>query len=259
MEDGGLLTARLKDLTLDGEGEGVEGCCLNLGRWAAIPVVEFVGVAVEDGGGRGAVAVLGFAHEDGADFAEEAVGAVKEIDLGALDVDLDEVGRVGLFEEMVEGDAGDFEGLADASGLGVLDDRGEMVGGAVAVGDVKSACACCVGDCDLHDANGGCARGLCRCGALQQGCQPGIGFDGDDVAVGTCSLRGGDGEETDVGADVPDGVSRLHELTGEIEEIGFEAGVPVFETCIGRDIDQRRVEISGEVSQQDAVPAHLFY
>jgi hypothetical protein len=100
---------------------------------------------------------------------------------------------------------------------------------------------------------------LCCSGALQQACQPDIRLDGDDAAVGTCSLRGGDGEEADVGPDVPDGVSWLHELTGQIEEVGFEVGIPVFEAGIGRDIDQRRVEISGEVSQQDAVSAHLFY
>ena len=90
---------------LGGDGEGVECGDLDFDARVGVPVVELVVVLVEDGGDRGAVAVLGFAHKDGADFGEEAMGAVKEVDLGALDVDLDEAGWWGLFEEPVEGDA----------------------------------------------------------------------------------------------------------------------------------------------------------
>jgi len=109
------------------DSEGVEGGCADFDARFGVPVVEFIAVAVEDGGDLGAVAVLGFAHEDGADFGEEAMGAVKEVDLGTLDVDLDEAGWWGLFEEPVEGDAEDLVGLAGASGLRVFGDRGEMV------------------------------------------------------------------------------------------------------------------------------------
>lgn len=66
--------------------------------------------------------MLGFAHEDGADFGEEAMGAVEEIDLGAFDVDFDKAGWWGVFEEPVEGDAEDLVGLACAAGLGVFGD-----------------------------------------------------------------------------------------------------------------------------------------
>ena len=112
---------------LSGDGEGVERGRVYFDARVGVPVVEFVVVLVEDGGDRGAVAVLGFAHEDGADFAEEAMGAVKEVDLGAFDVDLDETGWRSLLEEPVEGDAEDRVGLAGASGLRVFGDGGEMV------------------------------------------------------------------------------------------------------------------------------------
>ena len=75
--------------------------------------------------------MLGFAHDDGADFAEQTVRAVEEVEFGALDVDLYEGGRRGglvwdlvwgLFEEPVEGDAADLEGFACAACLGVFGD-----------------------------------------------------------------------------------------------------------------------------------------
>ena len=81
---------------LDGDGEGVEGCGVNFDSGVGVPVVEFVVVAVEDGGDGGAVAVLGFAHDDGADGGEEAMGAVEKVDLGAFDVDFYEAGWRGL-------------------------------------------------------------------------------------------------------------------------------------------------------------------
>ena len=113
---------------LSGDGEGVERGRVYFDARVGVPVVEFVVVLVEDGGDRGAVAVLGFAHEDGADFAEEAMGAVKEVDLGAFDVDLDETGwrRVcSRSQSRVMQRA--WVGLAGASGLRVFGDGGEMV------------------------------------------------------------------------------------------------------------------------------------
>jgi hypothetical protein len=89
-------------LGLDGDSEGVEGGGLDFDAWGGVPVVEFVAVLVEEGGDGGAVAVLGFAHDDGADFGEEAMGAGEEIDLGAFDVDLDEGGRRGLVWDPIE-------------------------------------------------------------------------------------------------------------------------------------------------------------
>ena len=47
-----------------------------------------------------------------------------------------------------------------------------------------------------------------------------------------CFLRGRDGEEADVGADVPDDVAWVDELASEIEEIGAKAGVPVLEAGV---------------------------
>ena len=74
----------------------------------------------------------------------------------------------------------------------------------------------------------GAAVGALGCsGALEQRGQPDVGFDGDDAAVRAGFLRGGDGEEADVGADVPDGVAWVDELASEIEEIGSQARVPV--------------------------------
>ena len=78
------------------------------------------------------------------------------------------------------------------------------------------------------------------CGALQQGGEPEVGFDRDDAALGAGLLRGGDGEEADVGADVPDGVAGLDKLAGEVEEIGFEARLPVMKAGVGGDVDGRR-------------------
>ena len=75
------------------DGECVEGGGLDFDAGVGVPVVEFVVVAVEDGSGCWAVAVLGFAHDDGADFAEQTMRAVEEVEFGALDVDLDEGGR----------------------------------------------------------------------------------------------------------------------------------------------------------------------
>jgi hypothetical protein len=202
--------------------------------------------------------VLGFAHEDGADLGEEVMGSVKEIDLGTFDVDLDEAGWSGVFEEPVEGDAEDLEGLASATGLRVFGHRGEMVGGAVAVRDVQGCDASDVADRDRHDVDGSCGGPLEGCGALHQGGEPDVGFDRDDAALGAGLLCGGDGEEADVGADVPDGVTGVDELAGEVEEVGVQAGLPVLKAGVGRDMDGRRTEIAGEVSQQDAVPAHFF-
>ena len=82
-------------------------------------------------------------------------------------------------------------------------------------------------DCDLHDLDGGCVGALGCGGALQQSGEPDIGFDGEDTAGWACSLGGGDGEESDVGADVPDGVAGMNELAGEIEEIGLKTGTPL--------------------------------
>ncbi|MCU1252785.1 MAG: hypothetical protein JWQ49_5814 [Edaphobacter sp.] len=54
--------------------------------------------------------MLGFAHDDGADFGEEAMSAVEEIDLGAFDVDFDEGGRRrGLVWDVVWGLIWDLE------------------------------------------------------------------------------------------------------------------------------------------------------
>jgi hypothetical protein len=181
--------------------------------------------------------VLGFAHEDGTDLGEEAMGAVEEIDLGAFDVDLDEAGWGGVFEEPVEGDAEDLMGLAGASGLRVFGDGGEMVGVAVAFCDVEGFDADGAGDCDGHDLDGSGSEALGCGGALEESSEPEVGFDGDDTAARAYFLGGGDGEEADVGTDVPDGVTGVDELTGEIEEIGAEAGGPVSETGIGRDMD----------------------
>jgi hypothetical protein len=85
--------------SLDGDGDGVEGGCLDLDAGGGVPVVELVVVTAEDGGGRWTVAVLRFAHDDGADFAEETVCAVEEVEFGALDVELNELRRRGLVEE----------------------------------------------------------------------------------------------------------------------------------------------------------------
>jgi hypothetical protein len=134
-----------------------------------------------------------------------------------------------------------------------------VAGGAVAAGDVKGSGAGGVADGDLHDADGGRGARLGFNGALQQSCQPDVRFDGDDAADRACTLRGCDGEETDVGADVPDDVAGIYVLTSKVEEVGLKTQVPVFETCIGRDVDGGGVEIFGEMSQQDAVTAHLFY
>jgi len=80
---------------------------------------------------------------------------------------------------------------------------------------------------------------LGRRGALEESGEPEVGFDGKDAAVRAGFLRGGDGEEADVGADVPDDVAGVYELAGEIEEIGVQAGIPVPEGGVRRDIDKR--------------------
>ena len=107
---------------VDGDGEGVEGGGLDFDARTGVPIVELVAVLIEDGGGLRAVAVLGFAHEDGAHFGEKAMGALKEIDLGAFDVNLDKAGWRAVFEEPVESDAEDLVSLACAAGLRVFSD-----------------------------------------------------------------------------------------------------------------------------------------
>ena len=111
-----------KGLTIAGDSESVEGCSLNFDTRFGVPVVELVAVLIQDGSDRGAVAVLGFAHEDGPDFAKETMSAMKKIDLGAFDVDLDEAGWRGVFEQPVKSDAEDLIGLACAAGLRVFSD-----------------------------------------------------------------------------------------------------------------------------------------
>ena len=105
---------------VDGDGESIEGGGLDFDPRTGVPIVELVAVLIEDGGDLGAVAVLGFAHEDGPHFGEEAIGALKEIDLGAFDVNLDKARWRGVFEEPVESDAEDLVGLACAAGLRVF-------------------------------------------------------------------------------------------------------------------------------------------
>ena len=99
---------------------------MNFDSGVGVPVVEFVVVEIEDGGDGGTVAVLGLAHDDGADVGEKAMGAVEKVDLGAFDVDFYEFGWRGLswdlFKERVEGDALDLVGFAGASGLRVFGD-----------------------------------------------------------------------------------------------------------------------------------------
>ena len=90
-----------------------------------------------------------------------------------------------------------------------------------------------VGDGDGQDVDARRGGWLKGDGALEQSGQPEIGFDGEDVAMGAGFLCGGDGEEADVGADVPDGVAGVDKLAGEIEEIGVEAGFPVVEAGVG--------------------------
>ena len=114
-----------------------------------------------------------------------------------------------------------------------------MVGSAVAVGDVKDCDAGDVADGNRHDVDGCGDRGLEGCGAMQQGGEPEVGFDRDDAAVRAGFLSRGDGEEADVGADVPYGVIGMDELAGEIEEVGAEVGFPVGEAGVGRDEDGR--------------------
>ena len=133
-----------------------------------------------------------------------------------------------------------------------------MVGGTVAVCDVEGLGACGSTDCDLHDVDGGCVGALSGGGAVQQTGEPDVGFDGEDTAGWTCSLGRGDGEESDVGADVPDGVAGMDELSGKIEEIGLKAGAPLAEACVGRDVDGGGVQVFGKVSGQDLIPAHFF-
>ena len=89
-----------------------------------------------------------------------------------------------------------------------------MAGGSVASGDVKGFDADLIRDGDLHDVDGCCGGGLGVYGAFEEGGEPGIGFNGEDAAAGACFLCGGDGEEADVGADVPDGVGGVDELAG---------------------------------------------
>lgn len=231
---------------------------MDFDAWVGVPVVELVAVLIEDGGDLGAVAVLGFAHEGGADVGEEIVGSVEEIDLGTFDVDFDEVGWGGVFEQPVEGDAKDFVGVAGAAGLRVFGHGREMVGVAIAVGDVEGGDAGAVADGDGHDVDASGGGRLEGCGALQQGGEPEVGFDGDDAALGAGFLRGGDGEEADVCADVPEGVAGFDELAGEVEEIGLEAGLPVMKAGVGRDKDRRSAEVLGEMLSQDAVAADFF-
>ena len=107
-----------------------------------------------------------------------------------------------------------------------------MVGVAIAVGDVEGLEAERVGDRHGQDVDGSCGGWLKSDGALDQSGQPEIGFDGEDVAMGAGFLCGGDGEEADVGADVPDGVAGVDKLAGEIEEIGAQAGMPVVKAGI---------------------------
>jgi hypothetical protein len=132
-----------------------------------------------------------------------------------------------------------------------------MVGRAVAFGDVNSFDAGPMRDSERQDSDGRGGGGLGVYGALQEGGEPGIGFNGEDSTVGTCLLRGRDGEEADVGADVPDGVFGVYELTGEIEEIGLEMRMPKDERGVWRDVDGRGVEVPRQVSQQDAVATQL--
>lgn len=163
-----------------------------------------------------------------------------------------------MFEEPVEGDAEDLVGLACSAGLRVFGDGGEVVGVAIAVGDVEGLEAEGVGDSHGQDVDRSCSGWLEGDGALEQSSEPQVGFDGDDAALGAGFLRGADGEEADVGADVPDGVAGVDELAGEIEEVGVEAGIPVLEAGVGRDVDGCGVEIAGKVAEQDAVAAYFF-
>src|ERR1700744_4571994 len=135
--------------------------------------------------------------------------------------------------------------LSCAAGLGVFGDGGEVVRVAIAVGDVESSDAQRVGDGGRQDVDG--SRGGWWQGyrALEEGGEPEIGFDGDDAALGTRLLCGGDSEQTDVGTDVPDGVAGVNELAGKIEQVGVETQFPVVETGVRRNVDWRRVEISG--------------
>lgn len=214
-------------------GEGVEGRGFKLDAWVRVPVVELVVVTAKDGGGGGAVAVLRFAHQDGADLAEETICAVEEVELGAFDIDLDEVRCGRVIEEPVERDAENPMGLACAASLRVFGNGGQVAGGAVAVCDVKGFDARLTTDCDRQNVYGSGVGPLSRYGTLQQGGEPEVGLDGDDHTSGAGFLGGGDGEETDVGADVPDNVSRVDELASEAEQVGFEAGFPVAETRFG--------------------------
>lgn len=61
-----------------------------------------------------------------------------------------------MFQEPVEGDAEDLVGLACAAGLRVFGDGGEVVGVAIAVGDVEGLDAEGVADGDGEDADGCC-------------------------------------------------------------------------------------------------------
>lgn len=133
-----------------------------------------------------------------------------------------------------------------------------MVGVAIAVGDVEGSCAQGVGDGDGQDMDWSCGGWLKGGGALEEGGEPEVGFDGDDAALGAGFLCGGDGEEADVGADVPDGVAGVDKLTGEVEEVGVEAGIPVLEAGVGGDEDGCGVEVSGKMPEQDAIAAYLF-
>ncbi|MCU1252786.1 MAG: hypothetical protein JWQ49_5815 [Edaphobacter sp.] len=122
-----------------------------------------------------------------------------------------------------------------------------MVGGTVAFCDVESFDAGLMRDSDRQDADRRGGGGLSAGGALQEGGEPGIGFDREVAAVGACLLRGRDGEEADIGADVPDAVARVYELTGEVEEIGVKTGLPKAERGVGRDEDGRGVEVPRQV------------
>jgi hypothetical protein len=50
----------------------------------------------------------------------------------------------------------------------------------------------------------------------------------------------------------------VDELASEVEEVGVEAGIPVLEAGVGRDVDGRGVEVLREVPEQDAIAAYFF-
>src|SRR5260370_39055017 len=89
----------------------------------------------------------------------------------------------------------------------MIGDRGEMVGGAVAFGDVKSFDADVIRDGDRQDVDGRGGGGLGDFAALQEGGEAGIVFDGVDAAVAATLLVGQAGDGSDVAVAGPRRVS----------------------------------------------------